>query len=114
MSPQAAAAALSGASIAPFGDSFINLSDSKGSEEEGEGMMNREGMQNRGRMYRTLLYSSVTISCPAPMWKTTWVHVMSRQAAAVLRGASTAPFGYYMLQQLYHVQHSRKKDLGSC
>ena len=71
MSPQAAAAALSRASIAPFGDSFIDLSESKGSEEEGEGMMNREGMQNRGRTYRTLLYGSVTISCPAPMRKTT-------------------------------------------
>ena len=71
MSTQAAAAALSGASIAPFGYSFIDLLESKRSDEEGEGMTNGEEMQNRGRTYRRLLYGSATTSCPAPTRKTT-------------------------------------------
>ena len=49
MSTQAAAAALSRASIVPFGYSFIDLLESKRSDEEGEGMTNGEEMQNRGR-----------------------------------------------------------------
>ena len=95
-----AAAALSRALIELFGYSFVNLSESKGSEEEREGMTNGEGTQKRGRMYRRLLYGSVTISCPVPMQKTTWVHVMSRQPASALRGSSTVPFSSYTLQQL--------------